>query len=180
MAELSRRTGVNASTFAKFKNDPENKAQLEPATITLIEEATGLKAFETAPPLRPRGLDDVESSRYDAEPLSIFDGTVKHMIEGRNYLDPWVLRSRGLEAAGYIPGDVMIVDLTAKPEQGDVVCAQVYDRNGQAETVFRIYEDPFLVTATLKVSLVKPLLVDNDRVVVRGVVVASFRERRAA
>lgn len=56
----------------------------------------------------------------------------------------------------------------------------VYDRTGRAETIFRLYEDPFLVAATLDKGLMKPHLIDNDRVVVRGVVIASFRERRAA
>ena len=53
-------------------------------------------------------------------------------------------------------------------------------RNGRAETVFRIFEDPFLVAATLDRTLFKPWLIDNDRVIVRGVVIASLRERRAA
>jgi SOS-response transcriptional repressor LexA len=91
-----------------------------------------------------------------------------------------VLRSRCLEVAGYVPGDVLMVDMNAKPEQGDVVCAQVYDRLGRAETVFRIFEDPFLVASSLDGTFFKPLLIDNERVVVRGVVVASFRDRRAA
>lgn len=73
-----------------------------------------------------------------------------------------------------------MVDLNARPEVGDVVCAQVYDRAGKGETVFRVFEDPFLVAATLDTKLIRPLLIDNDRVVIRGVVVASFRERRAA
>lgn len=180
VAELSRRTKVNASTFAKFRNDPENKARLEPSTIMLIEEAAGIKAYENSVHGKPRGLAESESSRYEAEPLEVVDGAVKAMQSDRNGIDPWVLRSRCLEAAGYLPGDVLMVDLNARPQAGDIVCAQVYDRAGQADTVFRILEDPFLVASTLDRTLVKPLLIDNDRVVVRGVVVASFRERRAA
>jgi SOS-response transcriptional repressor LexA len=90
-----------------------------------------------------------------------------------------VLRSRSLESAGYMPGDILMVDLNGRPEPGDVVCAQIYDRSGKAETIFRIYEHPFLVAATLDGRLMKPHLVDNDRVVIRGVVIASLRERRA-
>lgn len=180
VAELSRRTKINASTFAKFRNDPENKARLEPSTIMLIEEASGIKAYENSVHGKPRGLAESESSRYEAEPLDVVDGAVKAMQSDRNGMDPWVLRSRCLEAAGYLPGDVLMVDLNARPQAGDIVCAQVYDRAGQADTVFRILEDPFLVASTLDRTLVKPLLIDNDRVVVRGVVVASFRERRAA
>lgn len=180
VAELSRRTGVNASTFAKFRNDTENKAKLENSTIMLIEEAAGIKAFEFSLTAKPRGLAETESSRYEAEPLAIVDGAVKALRGERNGIDPWVLRSRCLEMAGYLPGDVLMVDLNDRPQPGDVVCAQVYDRAGKGETVFRIFEDPFLVAATLDRTLFKPLLIDNDRVAVRGVVVASFRERRAA
>jgi len=180
VAELARRTKVNASTFAKFRNDPENKAQLEPSTIMLIEEATGIKAYEQALHGKPRGLADVESARYEAEPLNVVNPAVRAITGERNGIDPWVLKSRCLEVAGYLPGDVLLVDLNSRPNVGDVVCAQVYDRNGRAETVFRIFEDPFLVAATMERSLFKPLLVDNDRVVIRGVVIASFRERRVA
>jgi len=179
-AELSRRTGKHPSTFSKFLNDPENKAQLGPATVRLIEQVSGLKAFSTEIPVKPRGLADIESSRYEAEPLAVVDGAVKAMQGVRNGLEPWVMRSKALDGAGYMPGDVLLVDLNAKPEPGDVVCAQVYDRFGNAETVFRIFEDPFLVALTMRVNLIKPLLIDNDRVAIRGVVVASFRESRAA
>lgn len=180
VAELARRTKVNPSTYAKFRNDPENKAQLEPSTIMLIEEATGIKAYENSLIGKPRGIAETESSRYEAEPLDIVSNAVRALAGERNGIDPWILRSRCLEVAGYLPGDVLMVDFNSRPQVGDVVCAQVYDRNGKAETVFRIFEDPFLVAATLDRALFKPLLIDNDRVVVRGVVVASFRERRVA
>lgn len=180
VSELARRTGVDASTFSKFKNDPDNRAMMEASTISLIEEASGLRAYETTTSAKSRGLAETESAHYEAEPLEVVDGAVKAMKGERNGIDPWVLRSRCLEAAGYLPGDVMMVDLNMRAEPGDVVCAQVYDRAGRAETVFRIFEDPFLVSATLDRTLFKPLLVDNDRVVLRGVVIASFRERRAA
>lgn len=179
-AELSRRTGKNPSTFSKFVNDPENKAQLGPATVRLIEQVSGLKAFSTEIPVKPRGLAETESSRFEAEPLAYVSSAVKMMQGERNGLEPWVMRSRALDGVGYMPGDILLVDLNARPEPGDIVCAQVYDRFGNAETVFRVFEDPFLVSVTMKVSLIKPLLIDNDRVVVRGVVVASFRERHAA
>lgn len=180
MAELARRTGKNPSTFSKFLNDPDNKALLEASTITLIEDAAGIKAYEHAISGKPRGLAETESSRYDAEPFTPADVAVDAIKAGRNGVDPWVLRSRCLETAGYLPGDILLVDLNGRPDPGDVVCAQVYDRSGKAETVFRLFEDPFLVAATFDASLFKPLLIDNDRVMVRGIVIASLRQRKAA
>lgn len=180
MADLSRETALNASTFSKFKNDPENRKTLEPATVSRIEEASGIRAYELTPYPKPRGLAETESRRYDAEPVSVVSAAVRALTGDSNGIDAWLLKSRCLETAGYLPGDVLIVNLNMRPQAGDVVCAQVYDRGGAVETVFRIFEDPFLVAATYDPSLFKPWLVDNDRVVIRGVVVASFRERRAA
>ncbi len=179
-AELARRTGRNAATFSKFENDPANEAQLSPKTVSLIEQASGIPAYQSEKVVKPRGLAEVESAPYEAEQLTAIDGAVKALKADRNAIDPWVLHSRCLEAAGYMPGDILMVDLNARPTAGDVVCAQVYDRTGRAETIFRLYEDPFLVAATLDKTVMKPHLIDNDRVVVRGVVIASFRERRAA
>lgn len=179
-AELARRTGIDPSTFSKFRRDPENKATLDPTTIAAIEEAAGIKAFEHSVAGKARGIAEFESSPYDAEPFTDLNEAVRAMKNDRNGVDPWVLRSRCLETAGYLPGDVLMVDLNGRPELGDVVCAQVYDRSGKAETVFRLFEDPFLVAATFDASLFKPLLIDNDRVIVRGVVIASLRQRKAA
>ena len=177
---LSKEAGINPSTLTKFYNGRDGAGLLQSYTIEKIEKASGVPAFETSLPTVQRGLSEDESTRYEAEPASHVPPAVDALRGNRNGVDPWVLRSRGLEAAGYLPGDILIVDLNAAPRSGDVVCAQVYDRAGKAETVMRVYEHPFLVAATFDPSLFKPLLVDNDRVQVRGVVVASFRERRAA
>lgn len=179
-AELARRTGRNAATFSKFENDPDNEAQLSPKTVALIEQASGIPAYQSENIVKPRGIAERESAPYEAEQITAIDGAVKALKADRNAIDPWVLHSRCLEAAGYMPGDILMVDLNARPTPGDVVCAQVYDRTGRAETIFRLYEDPFLVAATLDKKVMKPHLIDNDRVIVRGVVIASFRERRAA
>lgn len=177
---LSKEAGINPSTLTKFYNGRDGTGLLQSYTIEKIEKASGIPAFETSLPTVARGLSEDESTRYEAEPASFVPPAVDALRGNRNGVDPWVLRSRGLEAAGYMPGDILVVDLNAAPRSGDVVCAQVYDRAGKAETVMRVYEHPFLVAATFDPSLFKPLLVDNDRVMVRGVVVASFRERRAA
>lgn len=179
-ADIARQTGRNASTLSKFLNDPENAAQLSARTVALIEQASGIPAYQSENVVKPRGLAEVESTPYEAEQVTAIDGAVRALKGERNAVDPWILRSRSLEAAGYIPGDILMVDLNARPSPGDVVCAQVYDRTGKAETIFRLYEHPFLVAASLDAALLKPHLIDNDRVVVRGVVIASFRERRAA
>jgi transcriptional regulator with XRE-family HTH domain len=78
---------------------------------------------------------------------------------------------RALEGLGYLPGDIVIVDLDRKPAPGDVVCAQVYDLGrSEPETVMRIYEPPVLVAASFDEQLRRPLMVDDARVKIEGVV----------
>jgi len=90
----------------------------------------------------------------------------------------WTLRSRALECAGYLPGDQLLIDMQATPRRGDIVCAQVYNNNlGVAETIMRLYEPPYLVAATYDQSLRRPLVADDDSVVIMGVCVASLRPR---
>ena len=97
----------------------------------------------------------------------------------RNGVDPWVLRSNALLSIGYLPGDVMLVDLNERPRAHDVVCAQVYDWvRSRAQTVFRLYEPPYLLASTTDQAVLRPLVVDDNVVVVKGVVTASIRPRR--
>jgi hypothetical protein len=92
--------------------------------------------------------------------------------------DLWEIRGRALDLAGLLPGDVVAVDLgRSEFKTGDVVCAQIYDwQKGSATTVFRIYEPPYLVALSTDPQHRKPVLVDGEQVLLKGRVVASFRE----
>lgn len=179
-SRLAREGGFSHSTLSKFFNDKEDIAQLETTIVEKIARVGGIPPYQTEAPERARGLAESEATPYTASPSDPVAAAIAALKAGRNGLDPWVLQSRALETAGYVPGDILMVDLNAEPKDGDAVCAQVYDRQGKAETVMRLYEDPFLVAATNDKHLMRPLLVDRDRVMVRGVVVASMRPRRAA
>lgn len=93
----------------------------------------------------------------------------------------WTVATDALDLEGYLPGDRVVVDMSVKPEPGDVVCAQVYNfQRGTAETVLRVYQPPFLVArSTSRRADTKPLFIDNERVVVRGTVIRMIRERAA-
>jgi hypothetical protein len=126
------------------------------------------------------GLAD-EGAPYDpagGDPL--LKSMVELALKGRNNGASWRLKTRALEAAGYLPGDVLVSDNAIQPRAGDAVVAQVYDvRTGTAETVFRLFEPPYLIAATSEAALRKPLLVDNERVIVMGPITQSFRARRS-
>jgi transcriptional regulator with XRE-family HTH domain len=91
----------------------------------------------------------------------------------------WLVKNRALELAGYLPGDYLLIDQSITPRHEDIVCANVakIDEAG-AETKFRLYRPPFLLTRTLdKNSDDMPLYVDGERVVIMGVVIKSVRIR---
>ncbi|AZN71837.1 hypothetical protein D5400_11620 [Georhizobium profundi] len=183
-ARLSREAGINPSTLTKFVNDTSGTATLSTEVIEKIAAVGGIPPFERKPPAMQRGLAEDEATHYDLVIESRDSaGTLRKMLvelkSMRNGIDPWILRSRGLETAGYLPGDVLVVDMNATPSNGDVVCAQVMNAMGQAEILFRVYEHPFLVAASMDNSLRRPLLVDNERVQIKGVVVTMMRERSA-
>jgi transcriptional regulator with XRE-family HTH domain len=92
-------------------------------------------------------------------------------------IDIWRVRSSALALAGYLTGDFFLLD-THQAERcraGDVVIAQIYQRNGTASTVLRRYEPPVLVAASADASDMRVHVVDGDNVVIRGKVIASWR-----
>ena len=128
----------------------------------------------------PRGLAETE-----ALPITDTDNDIGRvlnaLVSGRNAANPWTLNSRALEDAGYLPGDILVVDLNAQPKAGDVVCVQIYKwAEGKADTVFRIYEPPYLLAACRDPALRRPLLVDNNHIIIKGVVTECLRRRPAA
>lgn len=116
-----------------------------------------------------------DAAPYAAGGDSTIEQAVRALTAGRSGIDPWTMKSRALELAGFMPGDVVLVDLNASPRPGDAVCAQVYDwPRDRADTVMRIFQRAspvdVLVARSLDPTIGPPLVVDGDRVVVRGVI----------
>lgn len=179
-SRMAKDANVNHSTILKFMSDPLDVALLHTSTVEKLERYSGIPPYETGPVEPPQGFEEKESEPYAPTEESHLARAIQAIKAGRNGIDPWVLNSRALENAGYFPGDILIIDLNETPESGDIVCAQVYDRLGRAETVMRIYEEPYLIAATGDRTLMRPALVDNDRVKIRGVMLARISDRRAA
>lgn len=181
---LARKAGLAQSTLTRFMNN-DDAPLLGLRSISKIAMAAN-----TSPP--GFALDhQIETAaggggfaEPEAVPLAQFlpngdqrlDAIIELIKGKRKSADPWVLKSDVLKFAGYLPGDVVIVDLATVPAAGMIVCAQVYLwARGTAETIFRIYEPPYLVAATDAPHVRRPLLVDNNHVVIKGVVTESFR-----
>lgn len=186
---INEKTGLKDSALALKAELPVNAIYrkrtdgrpLNAVQIRAISDATGLPGPDTYQIAGHAGLAE-EAAAYDAakdvDPITA--RMVEAALKSRPNAAPWRLKTRAIEGAGYLIGDVVITDPTVAPMAGDAVCAQVYDiRTGTAETVFRIYEAPYLVAVTSDPALRKPMLVDDERVVVRGTVTQSFRARRS-
>lgn len=174
-SELARRARLRPSTLNRPLNDPDFTGMLSGRSIAAIAEAAGVRPLEF--PGRPRGFSDNEAIVFDHGNSDVRTSrAVRELIAGRNGLDAWTVRTRALDREGIMPGDIMIVNLNRRPDAGDIVCAQVYDWAGQkAETVFRVYEPPFLLVHSASMPLQKPLMVDDENVVIRGSVDATLR-----
>ncbi len=177
-SDLAHRAGLDPSTLSRFLSAGGEGRALRPATLARIERATGLSfAGDLAP---------ADGGFAEAEALPLADTTasvstaVAALSAGRGNVDAWKLASRALEMAGYRPGDIVLVALDEEPVPGDVVCAQIYDwARGQAETVFRLYQPPYLVAATADPALLRPHAVSDNGVAIKGVVIHTLRPRAA-
>lgn len=161
-------------------NDP-GTSTLHASTVDRI-----IKRYGVAPPgqtaratgLRrvPRGFAE-EAAPFDASAMTPLAAAVRAMIAGRDHVMPVTLLTRAIEGAGYLHGDVLIYDLNGTARAGDVVRAQAYDRSGEIEeTVWRLYDPPYLVGLTRDLSVMpKPLTVSPERVVIMGTVVGMIR-----
>lgn len=131
-------------------------------------------------PLRaPPGLKE-EAAPFDMSVETPLAAAVRAMVSDRTHVMPVTLQTRAIEGAGYLRGDILIYDLNGAPQAGDVVRAQVYDRNGEIEeTVWRIYDPPYLVGLTRDLAIMpKPLTEVPGRVVIMGTVIGMIRPNR--
>lgn len=165
------------STLTRFVNKkPGAPRMLSTATMERVAEKTGiaLPVSETPAPGKAARRSS-RGFRDEGEPFKHADNpgiarAVKALTDGRAAADPWTLRTRALELRGFLPGDTVIVDLGILPKPGDAVCAQVYDRTGfKAETVFRVYEPPYLLAASNDPAFRKPIHIDPEHVAIKGV-----------
>ena len=174
---LARRAGVAQSTLTRFLNNDE-APMLGLRTMAKIAHVAGVQPLgmpDNAVTHRPN-LDENDGIPYAVDYVSPFNSAITALIGDRVATDPWMIKTRSLEDAGIMPDDIVIVSLNEPPKPGSVICAQSYRwSEGRAETIFRIYEPPYIVAATRDTTLRRPMLVDNDRVIIKGVVIAQLR-----
>lgn len=179
---LARVSNLSASTLSKFLAADDGHT-LSSNTLEKIRRASDFELYQTEPATPQRGTSAQEALLLDLE--MIHDMAISNALRSAsstcNQSQIWSMNSRALENAGYLPGDFLLVDTAAEPKVGDTVCAQLKQTDQSApRMIMRIYENPFLVPATMDQSLMRPMLLDGQSVTVAGVVIASLRARRAA
>ena len=182
-SQLADQAGVSDTTLTRLLNNPEYKGTLSQITIDRIKETFNVPGPEEYASSRRAVFGFSEAERLDVRRLvqQELGRIVTAILHGRQHVEPWRLRTSALEMAGYLPGDVVFVDHGAEARPHDAVCAQVTDFNrGAAETIWRLFDPPFLVAASHERAAYKPLLIDNERVQVRGVIVDSYRPAKDA
>jgi hypothetical protein len=169
---LAKAAGVPASSLSRLLKE-DSTGTLHARTISKLEKHSGISLSSVVDTPAPghRGLaeDTVPFDTESADPA--VSTAIRALIGSHQAADSRTIRTRALECLGYLPGDIVIVDLRRKPAPGDIVCAQVYELGrSEPETVMRIYEPPVLVGASFDEQLRRPLMIDNARVVIEGVV----------
>lgn len=179
---LATEARIDPSSLSRFLNDRTGKRTLNSYSVEKIEAASGFIAYETEPSSKSslsfnRSSGDL--SAYETSGSIDVDRAVSAIVHGRNSVEPWLLQSRCLEGAGYLPGDVLLFDMNARPARGDVVAAQIFGRSGRPELIVRRYAEPFLYSVTTDADLMEPILIDKN-VSLLGVLLTSMRARSAA
>lgn len=176
LTKIAEEAEIAVTTLTKPANNPDHPHVTSTLTIAKIVEKHRVK-----PPLgfehlagAPAGFGEREATpfRYDAPPD--INALVKDFVADRPGVDPWTLRTRAIELFGYMPGDVVILDLNAEWYPAAIVCAQWFNRaTGRDETIWRRYDPPYLITATTDASLTKTI--HEDAVGRKGAVIMAFR-----
>lgn len=187
LTDLARACRLNSTTLTRWYNDGTETRTLSARTLGRIAEVTGWQPYaiqDYPSPHLPASTGDLVvippgSTVWQAELESYAESiTARHPS-----VFPRLVTSRSLELAGFLPGDICLIDQNEKAREGDAVCATVdYSRAGgpiRAESILRLFYPPFLLAATQDDALRRPLQVDERDVVIMGVVVGMFRPRLA-
>lgn len=166
--DLSVRAGVAPSTVTRAF-DPQARFLTSHSTIIKLADAMGVSPPASFADAVATGFEDTEAVVLDTD-----DGPPLKATQSR-----WQIRTRALELAGIQPYDRVIIDTVVPPEPGDIVCVQMLDRAGGAETIWRVYQHPYIVTATMDPAIqARPELVDGDRIAIHAPVVHLERDYR--
>lgn len=178
-SDLARRAELSPSTLTRYLNDNSGQIGISQRSLDKIGEYARIRPhqFQTSP---FGSFQEAEATPYDPGDAQAdwIEKQVRDMCSAVQSRVPWTLRTDALNLLGYLKGDIVIVDLSMPARDGDIVCAQLYDwQRETADTVFRLYRKPWLMTHSSIIAPIQPRLVDDDNVAIKGVVEAVLRTR---
>jgi hypothetical protein len=174
--KAAKSIGVATTTLTKFLNDPGYAFTPSTPVVSKLE-----RLFGTAAPRASSSgaeLPQIEAGRVSLDGVPPAQRkALTALIGDRRSVEAWTVHGDALQAAGVMPGDVLLVDLDEVARAGDIVCAEIHEQ-GARRTVFRLYQKPYLVPATFAPGSWMPIVVDDRNVIVRGVVTDRLAGRR--
>ncbi len=187
--DLGRAIGRDRTAISKMYSGgrllkPEEVRGLAEALQLTVDEVldhAGMKEPAIVRSIAQAGFAESEAKPFDWQGRGGERAALSSAFNlNRPGVEVWSVQGRSMDLAGYLEGDAILVDrLRAdRAKAGDDVIAQVYDfATGSARTVFRRYDPPFIFPVSTDQAELKPQLVDNDRIVVVGVVTLSWRTK---
>lgn len=126
---LAREIGTSTTTLTRVLNDPNYTGVLSHRTIAAITRVTGQAGPNTAVTTARNAPGELDGLHLPPETGDLrVDDAVRYLCQAEASLAPWRLNTLALESLGYLPGDIMMVDMNAVAESGDIVVAQVYSQ----------------------------------------------------
>lgn len=176
-AQLGKMIGSDQTSISRFEAGERRPSAQQ--TVALAA-ALGIDARDLLP--RRSGAPVSGAAAGSAAPaprtaLRRLSDTLADLA-ARPGFDVWQVRDRSMQMAGYLPGDFMLVhqlgdEAASLLHVGDAVIAQVMSASsGEAETVFRRFDPPFLMPASVDPDD-KPVFGLDAHI--RGKVIASWR-----
>jgi len=182
-SEIARKALLSESTLTRFMNPKGPGNVLREASIAKIE-----RAYRTTRPSTLRGMSDRKTTTPDftipgqkpGAPSAMSASEQLETIMNKDYetLEAFVVADRALDLSGYLPDDIILVDLNRAPEAGDVVALRFYTGPSRAPIItLRIFDTPFLTAHSTDETMRRPILQDPDRIEILGVVTTAMRHR---
>lgn len=162
-------------TFDQARKIAEALGEPLPEVLARAGIADAREAQQLAP-----GFSDSDAAAWVPAPTEdrAVDDRIADALGRRPGVDIWTVRGNALSLRGYLVGDKLLVDTTARDraKSGDAVIAQVYDwAHGTAKTLLRQLQAPVLISHSPDAADWRPYVVDQDRVVIMGVVIGAWR-----
>ncbi len=180
--QLGELTGNSQNAIWRLETD---KMELKSHHLPVFARALGVRPIDILPlefleeDMRSHKFSETEAQEY--RPSVNCDNTgnntlsLVEMAVGDNpNRNAWTLQSDVLEDQGYIKGDILITDMSQNAKAGDIVCAELY-ANGTSDTVFRIFQPPYLLSGSQKPLYRQPIMCDYARVKIIATVTQMIR-----